>query len=195
MSADSRLFLENEALGKRRFSQKTASPFSIVEGSYTVRVKIITGSLVILETFLFPPNYHYRYRLEIRMNLFNYHYRHRLGVRSHPIHFHRFPITILKVIWINFTEITVTVTVLKCFWIRKAIISNMTVSLCKLFALRWPDSRESIRRFARIGWFARIGTSSDSRESAWCAIKIGVSIANDSRESIRANRVANRPCH
>ena len=50
-------------------------------------------------------------------------------------------------------------------------------------------------RFARIGWFARIGNSSDSCESAWRAIKIGVSIANDSRESIRANRVANRPCH
>ena len=27
------------------------------------------------------------------------------------------------------------------------------------------------------------------------AMKIGVSIANDSRESIRANRVANRQCH
>ena len=50
-------------------------------------------------------------------------------------------------------------------------------------------------RFARIGWFARIGNSSDSCELAWRAIKIGVSIANDSRESIRANRVANRPCH
>ena len=50
-------------------------------------------------------------------------------------------------------------------------------------------------RFARIGWFARIGNSSDSCESAWRTIKIGVSIANDSRESIRANRVANRPCH
>ena len=35
-------------------------------------------------------------------------------------------------------------------------------------------------RFAR---FARIGNSSDSGESAWRAIKIGVSIANDSRES------------
>ena len=50
-------------------------------------------------------------------------------------------------------------------------------------------------RFARIGWFARIGNSSDFCESAWRAIKIGVSIANDSRESIRANRIANRPCH
>ena len=50
-------------------------------------------------------------------------------------------------------------------------------------------------RFARIGWFARIGNSSDSGESAWRAIKLGVSVANDSRESIRANRVANRPCH
>ena len=38
-------------------------------------------------------------------------------------------------------------------------------------------------RFARIGWFARIGTSSDACESAWRAIKIGVSTANDSRES------------
>ena len=46
----------------------------------TVRVKIITGSLVILEN-LFSPNYRYRYRLEIRMN---FHYRYRLGVRSHP---------------------------------------------------------------------------------------------------------------
>ena len=48
---------------------------------FTVRVKIITGSLVTLENW-FPPNY--RYRLEIRMNSFNYRYRYRLGVRSHP---------------------------------------------------------------------------------------------------------------
>ena len=48
--------------------------------AYTVRVKIITGSLVILEN-LFPENYRYRYRLEIRMN---YHYRYRLGPRSRP---------------------------------------------------------------------------------------------------------------
>ena len=39
--------------------------------------------------------------------------------------------------------------------------------------------------------FARIGNSSDSGKSAWRAIKIEVWIANDSRESIRANR----PCH
>ena len=38
------------------------------------------------------------------------------------------------------------------------------------------DSRESP---------ARIGNSSDSCESSWRTIKIGVSIANDSRESIR----------
>ena len=43
-----------------------------------------------------------------------------------PLHFHWFPITVLKVIWIHFPQITVTVTVLKCFWIRKVIISNMT---------------------------------------------------------------------
>ena len=34
-----------------------------------------------------------------------------------------------------------------------------------------------------VAWFARIGNSSESCESAWRAIKIGVSIANDSRES------------
>ena len=45
-----------------------------------VQVKIITGSLVTLEN-LFPENYRYRYRLEIRMN---YHYRYRLGPRSRP---------------------------------------------------------------------------------------------------------------
>ena len=44
-----------------------------------------------------------------------------------PLHFHWFPITVLKVIWLNFPQITVTVTVLKCFWIRKVRISNMTV--------------------------------------------------------------------
>ena len=47
----------------------------------TVRVKIITGSLVIPENS-FPANYRYRYRLEIRMN---YHYRYRLGPRSRPL--------------------------------------------------------------------------------------------------------------
>ena len=52
-------------------------------------------------------------------------------------------------------------------------------------------------RFARIvpiRWFARIGNSSDSCELAWRAIKIGVSIANysretDSREPIRESPV------
>ena len=43
----------------------------------TVWIKII---IVSLEN-LFPPNYRYRYHLEIRMN---FHYRYRLGVRSHP---------------------------------------------------------------------------------------------------------------
>ena len=66
----------------------------------TARVKIISGSLVIIEN-LFPQNYRYRYRLEIWTNSFNYHYRYRLGVRSHPF------ISIdsqlpSKVVWINF---------------------------------------------------------------------------------------------
>ena len=46
----------------------------------TVRVKIITGSLVTLEN-LFSEKCRYRYRLEIRMN---YHYRYRLGPCSRP---------------------------------------------------------------------------------------------------------------
>ena len=54
-----------------------------------------------------------------------------------------------------------------------------------------------------VAWFARLD-SQDSRESEIRviranrpdgAIKIGVSITNDSGESIRANRVANRPGH
>ena len=34
---------------------------------------------------LFPRNYRYRYRLEIRMNSFNYHCRYRHGVPSFPL--------------------------------------------------------------------------------------------------------------
>ena len=46
----------------------------------------------------------------------------------------------------------------------------------------------------RIPRFARIGNSSDSGESSWHAVKIGVSIANDSRESIRATKPTDS-CH
>ena len=58
-----------------------------------------------------------------------------------PLHFHWLPITVLKVIWINFPKITITVTVLKCFWIRKVIISNMTVKHGNKIAWKsWDDS-------------------------------------------------------
>ena len=50
-------------------------------------------------------------------------------------------------------------------------------------------------RAIRANRFARIANSSDSAESADSRYKIADSIANDSRESVRANRVANRPCH
>ena len=50
---------------------------------FTVRVKMITGSLVTLGS-LFAPNYRYRCRLGARTNSFNYHYLYRLGIRSHP---------------------------------------------------------------------------------------------------------------
>ena len=62
--------------------QLLSSPTTLVIKMITVRVKIITGSLVTLEN-LFPQNYRCRYSLEIRMGSFNYHYRYRLGVRSH----------------------------------------------------------------------------------------------------------------
>ena len=70
-----------------------------------------------------------------------------------------------------------------------------SLSLWKKAVLSGVIRANRFARFARIGWFSRIGNSNDSCESAWRATKIGVSIANDSRESIRANRVANRPCH
>ena len=56
-------------------------------------------------------------------------------------------------------------------------------------------SARRFARFTRIGWFARIGNSSDSGESTSRAFKIGASIANDSRESIRVSRFANRWCN
>ena len=78
--------------------------------------------------------------------------------------------------------------------VRKELTTNCHAQFVQ--ALSGVIRANRFARFARIGWFARIGNSSDSCESAWRAIKIGVSIANDSRESIRAaNRVANRPCH
>ena len=55
---------------------------TILRLGFTVRVKIIIGSLVTLEN-LFPQNYRYCCRFETRMNLINYHYRYRLGVHSH----------------------------------------------------------------------------------------------------------------
>ena len=63
-----------------------------------------------------------------------------------PLHFHWFPITILKVIWTNFPKTTFTVTVLKCFWIRMVIISNMTVLFIFLFCFTFDSgcTREKI---------------------------------------------------
>ena len=83
VSRDSRDFRdsrESPVCGK----QRRIRPLSRDSGEFTVRVKIITGSLVTLEN-LFPENYRYRYRLEIRMN---YHYRYCLGPRSRPFIFH-----------------------------------------------------------------------------------------------------------
>ena len=57
----------------------------------------------------------------------NYHYRYRLGAPSRPFISIDSQLPSRKSFEINFLQITVTVTVLKCFWIRKVIISNMTV--------------------------------------------------------------------
>ena len=58
---------------------------------------------------------------------------------------------------------------------------------CTSEALSGVIRANRFARLARIGWFSRIRNSSDSCESAWRAMKIGASIANESR----ANRVAN----
>ena len=114
---------EHPTIWRRKVSGVASVIWSELICVSTVWVKIITGSLVILEN-LFPEIYLYCYRLEIRMN---YHYRYRLGPRSRPFIFHWLPISVQKVLWINFLKITVTVTVLKCFRIRKVILSNTTV--------------------------------------------------------------------
>ena len=54
----------------------------------------------------------------------NYHYRYRLGPRSRPFISIDSQLPSRK----SFEVISVTVTVLKCSWIRKVIISNMTVN-------------------------------------------------------------------
>ena len=78
------VFLVRDApLGKAQLREPFLEVVILFLCVCTVRVKIITGSLVTPEN-LFPQNYRYRYRLEIRMNFFNYLYRYRLGVRSHP---------------------------------------------------------------------------------------------------------------
>ena len=104
-------------------SRQSPGDDSRTRANGAVRVKIITGSLVILENW-FSPNYRYRYRLEIRMN---FHYPYRLGVRSHPFISIDSQLLSWKSFELFFPKITVTVTVLKCFWIRKVIISNLTV--------------------------------------------------------------------
>ena len=55
--------------------------------------------------------------------------------------------------------------------------------------LRWPDSRESIRRFARIAWFMRI-VSGFPNWTPFCAncVLAAMSIVNRTFEEIRANR-------
>ena len=93
-----------------RFAPPPLSPCPTFS-RYTVRVKIITGSLVTLEN-LFPENYRYRYRLEIRMN---YHYRYRLGARSRPFISVDSQLPSRKSFELIFQKITVTVTVFKCF--------------------------------------------------------------------------------
>ena len=102
-------------------TRRVQSPERSIHASHgkvpvTVRVKTIIGSLLTLEN-LFPQNYRYRYRLEFRMNSFNYHYRYRLDIRSHTF----VSIDSQSPSWKSFElispKITVTVTVLKCFWI------------------------------------------------------------------------------
>ena len=93
--------------------------------------------------------------------------------------------------------------ILSSMWRCPIVILTVDPQGCKALTMLLLDPL--------VAWFARIDShdsreSGDSRESeirvirescesAWRAINIGVSVANDSRESIRANRVANRSCH
>ena len=71
--------------------------------NFTVRVKSITGSLVIIET-LFPQNY-------VTITVLKVGWIHLVTITvtvqrpQSPLHFRWFPITILKVIWINFPQL------------------------------------------------------------------------------------------
>ena len=93
------------------------------------------------------------------------------------------------------------------FWIASSPYRIQNPSRPKVPPNYWKDTHplprpppqktgKNVRNSATlVAWFARIGNSSDSCESALRAMKTGVSFARiDSRESIRANRVANCPC-
>ena len=116
----------------------------------------------------FPEIWPY-FRCQIRMHSFNFHYRYRLGVRSHTFT----SIDSQLPPWKSFeltSQIIVTVTVLKCFWIRKVIMSNMTVAsvdLCNFsficVKIRWnhpwplefpPLTSIKIRYFC-FGWITK----------------------------------------
>ena len=109
-------------------------PFSglweLISLTLTVRVKIVAGSLVSLEK-LFPQNCRYHYHLEIQMNSFHCYYRYCLGVRSHPF----ISMDSQLPSWTSFELIFRKLLLplpswkLKCSWIRKVTLSNLTVHL------------------------------------------------------------------
>ena len=91
----------------------------------------------------------------------------------------------------------------ECLWGRRGRLNIFVrgrnahqVLQARFLALSGVIRANRFARFARSGWFARIGNSSDLCESAWRAIKIGVQLRMIRNWTpIRANRVANRPCH
>ena len=100
---------------------------------------------------------------------------------------------------------------------REVHTVNSAFAASQIPLLRWPDSRESIRRFVRIAWFAhhrrvplteplfcetRFGAletanrwSGAFRANRLNVLKIGIFLRIDSRELIHANRRCESPGH
>ena len=156
---------------------------------FTVRVKIITGSLATLEN-LFP---------KITVTVLKYGWIHFISKNvtllrpQSPLHFHWFPISILKVIWTDFPKITVTVTVLKWFWIRKVMLSNMTVCWkrwCTFFlrAGTTPISEKTLRECrVRCKYFMWVRGNSGNRSESCsenCGFRIDQVVSGHSENGI-----------
>ena len=74
-------------------------------------------------------------------------------------------------------------------WGNLTFLKQLQIAHLTPWQLRWPDSRESIRRFAQIAWFSRIVSAFPNWTPFFCESRfVGLKIANRMFEAIRANR-------